>query len=41
MGTRSTNFVVQYPHDQFHYKFDVSKDGKVDELLLRAVILRR
>ena len=34
MVTLCTNFVVQYPHDQFRYKFEVSKDGKVDELLL-------
>jgi D-alanyl-D-alanine carboxypeptidase len=33
-GDTLYEFVVQYPHDQFHYKFEVSKDGKVDELLL-------
>jgi hypothetical protein len=33
-GDTLYEFVVQYPHDQFHYKFAVSQDGKVDELLL-------
>jgi D-alanyl-D-alanine carboxypeptidase len=33
-GDTLYEFVVQYPHDQFHYKFAVTKDGKVDELLL-------
>jgi D-alanyl-D-alanine carboxypeptidase len=33
-GDTLYEFIVQYPHDQFHYKFAVSRDGKVDELLL-------
>ena len=33
-GDTLYEFVVQYPHDQFHYKFAVTQDGKVDELLL-------
>jgi D-alanyl-D-alanine carboxypeptidase len=33
-GDTLYEFIVQYPHDQFHYKFAVSRDGKVDGLLL-------
>jgi D-alanyl-D-alanine carboxypeptidase len=33
-GDTLYEFVVQYPHDQFHYKFGVTADGKIDELLL-------
>ena len=33
-GDTLYEFIVQYPHDQFHYKFAVSQDGKVDEILL-------
>jgi CubicO group peptidase (beta-lactamase class C family) len=33
-GDTLYEFVVQYPHDQFHYKFAVTQDGKIDELLL-------
>ncbi|HTA38374.1 MAG TPA: hypothetical protein VK760_04835, partial [Candidatus Acidoferrales bacterium] len=33
-GVTLYEFVVQYPHDQFHYKFAVTQDGKVDGLLL-------
>jgi CubicO group peptidase (beta-lactamase class C family) len=33
-GDTLYEFIVQYPHDRFHYKFAISQDGKVDELLL-------
>jgi hypothetical protein len=33
-GSTLYEFVVQYPHDQFHYKFGVTQDGKIYELLL-------
>jgi len=33
-GDTLYEFIVQYPHDRFHYKFGVTPDGKVDELLL-------
>jgi D-alanyl-D-alanine carboxypeptidase len=33
-GDTLYEFVVQYPHDAFHYKFAVTSDGKVDEILL-------
>jgi D-alanyl-D-alanine carboxypeptidase len=33
-GDTLYEFIVQYPHDEFHYKFAVTQDGKVDELLL-------
>jgi len=33
-GDTLYEFVVQYPHESFHYKFAVTRDGKIDELLL-------
>jgi len=33
-GDTLYEFIVQYPHDRFHYKFALTADGKVDELLL-------
>jgi D-alanyl-D-alanine carboxypeptidase len=33
-GDTLYEFIVQYPHDQFHYKFGVTQDGKIYELLL-------
>lgn len=27
-------FLVQFPHDEFHYRFGVTKDGKIDEIWL-------
>ncbi len=35
-GDTLYEFVVQYPHDQFHYKFAVTSDGKIDEILLSS-----
>lgn len=33
-GDTLYEFIVRYPHDVFHYKFAVTADGKIDELLL-------
>jgi D-alanyl-D-alanine carboxypeptidase len=27
-------FLVQFPHDEFHYRFGVTRDGKIDEIWL-------
>jgi D-alanyl-D-alanine carboxypeptidase len=35
-GDTMYEFIVQYPHDQFHFKFTVSQDGKVAGFLLSA-----
>jgi CubicO group peptidase (beta-lactamase class C family) len=29
-------FLVRYPHEQYHYKFGVTRDGKIDEIALVA-----
>lgn len=33
-GDTLYEFIVQYPHARYHYKFALTKDGKIDELSL-------
>lgn len=33
-GDTLYEFIVQYPHARYHYKFALTKDGKIDELTL-------
>lgn len=33
-GDTLYEFIVQYPHARYHYKFALTKDGKIDELAL-------
>ncbi|HEY1654986.1 MAG TPA: hypothetical protein VGF86_07740, partial [Candidatus Tumulicola sp.] len=33
-GDTLYEFIVQYPHARYHYRFALTKDGKIDELSL-------